>query len=169
MASQVFRIFLFIALLASSCIGYCEGLLPEKLEGEVFLFQVADTDASGRSDVSTQFLMHFGRSTYVYQFIGTERVLQGKYWYIRKQAKNGIEVGLIASEEVFESGEVSYDMVLMPDDESVGMYLFKQNAGPLKHSTKLNTGRFTRVTRLFEVGLKRRCSSQSESDREDSE
>ncbi|KEI72341.1 hypothetical protein [Endozoicomonas elysicola] len=169
MASQVFRLFLSIALCASSCIGYCQGLLPVKLEGEVFLFQDGGVKLSDSSDAGSQFLMHFGRSGYVYQVIGSEQVLQGKYRYIRKLAKNGIEVGLLASEEVFEGGEVSYEMVLMPDDESVGMYLFKQNVGPLTHESRLNAGRFTRVTRLFEVGLKRRCGSLSDSGREDPE
>ncbi|WP_066016675.1 hypothetical protein [Endozoicomonas atrinae] len=161
--------FLFISLFMLSGNSHGQGLLPAKFEGEVILFQADRSEGSDNSDEYSQFLMHFGRSAYIYQLIGSERVMQGTYRYIRKHAKNGIEVGLLASEEVFEDGEVSYEMVLMPDNESAGMYLFKQNAGPLKHDTRLNAGRYTRVTRLFEADLKRRCSSHNHSDREDSE
>lgn len=169
MNAVLFRPVIFFVILISVVTGHCQGFLPLKLEKEVFLFQVDSIESRDNPAAGSQFLMHLGRSVYVYQVIGSDRVIQGKYRYIRQLAKNGIEVGLMASEEMFEEGAVTYEMVLLPDDETVGMYLFKQNAGPLKHDSHLTSGRYTRVTRLFEGSIKKRGDGQMGSNRENAE
>ncbi len=159
MCCAALRSFCCLLLLILGQVSHSHGLLPSKFEGEVFLLQQDGAESQDSSDIATasQLLMYFGRTIYMYQAIGSDRMMQGKYRYARKLAKNGMEVGLLVSEKMFEKGASKSEIVFVPENESIGMYLIRQSGGSTKPSLLIKSGRYTRLTKLFEYFSKKRC------------
>ncbi len=141
--SRVMSVFALLIISLGSVYG---ADLPSSLEGQTFVFQVDSNNSHQDPSANFGYVISYEKDTYTYQVVGTSQIFKGHYLYQHVQGKDETaEAGMLSHLEVPEGNTTMFQMVLLPNDNATGSYLFQQTSGPVKSDIKLDTARYTRI------------------------
>ena len=121
-------------------------LLPFLLDGKTILFSVDPQAAEDNPNFGKSYRMSFTVSNYSY-VLKEERIgVLGHYKYSRYGTRDNPVAHIIAHES-YKGEDSDFELVLMPRDEFSGMFLFRQNSGPIKPDRRMNSGHYEFLVR----------------------
>ncbi len=115
--------------------------LPATIDGKMFLFQAANIQDKNNPNANQIFIMRFGKDTYAYEVVSTQKIIKGNYTYKVLDQHNGI--ALIACHEIDDDKKTDYTLLLNTENDKSGLYIYKQTDGSISPQKRLNFAYYT--------------------------
>ena len=110
------------------------------LNNQHIQFQVASIKAPSNPNQGISYTLNFKKTTYTYLDPRTKKQISGQYRYRILDAQKGIY--LINLEERYEKKHSQYSLLLYAQGKGSGLYIFKQERGPIQPEQRMNFGTY---------------------------